>query len=272
MNLGLAEKVALVTGSGRGIGRAIIMTLASEGVKAVVNDFYAERAESVANEINDAGGQAIAIQADLTKDEEVEMMVAKILDHWDRLDILVNNAGIPAGLLESRTKRGPFIETPRNEYDMWINLDFYGMLSCCRTALQPMAKQNWGRIVNIVSDAGRMGEPGQTIYSGCKAGTIGFSKSLAKEVARYKITVNCVAPSATWETYLSEKSGTANPQTEEQEKRQKAMFRLYPLARSMGRLGLPRDLANAVAYFVSDGAEWVTGQVLSVNGGYSMVD
>lgn len=275
MDLGLRGKVAVVTGAGRGIGRAIVMTLAAEGARAAINDFYRERAEAVANEIAAAGGDALPIQADVTSKKSVDAMVKKILDTWGRLDILVNNAGIPAGMLEALDPGipgVPFMQMTPEEWNKWISLNLIGVFNCCRAALDPMVQQNRGRIVSIVSDAGRIGQPGQSVYSAAKAGIIGFSKALAKETARFKITVNCVAPGETWGTYVSDLAGSREPQTEEQKETRQKLLRLYPLARSMNRLGLPEDLANAVAYFVSDGAEWVTGQVLSVNGGFCMVD
>lgn len=274
MELRLNGKVAVVTGAGRGIGRGIAMTLASEGAMVAVNDYYLERAESVANEMKDAVGEAIPVQADVTKGEQVEQMVQKVVDQWEKVDILVNNAGVPAGVLETDpiSLMRPFMETEKHDWDKWIQLDFVGVLHGCKAVLGHMAKQNYGKIVNIISDAGRIGEPRQAVYSGVKAGIVGFSKALAKEVARNKINVNCVAPSATTGTGLSEVMGTDKPRTDEERKRLESIMRVYPLARSMGRLGMPSDLANAVAFLVSDASEWVTGQVLSVNGGYCMVD
>jgi len=274
MDLKLKGKVGIVTGSGRGIGRGIAMALAAEGAKVVVNDYYLERAEAVAKEIKDAGGEALAVQADITKAEQVEQMVKKVVDQWGKVDILVNNAGIPAGILESNpfSVMRTFMESERADWDKWIQLDFGGTLNCCKAVLGPMAQQKYGKIINIISDAGRVGEPRQVVYSGVKAGIVGFSKALAKEVAQFRINVNCVAPSATGQTFTSQLTGSDNPQTEEQKERLKKVMKVYPLARSMGRLGLPSDLANAVAFLASDAAEWITGQVLSVNGGYCMVD
>ena len=274
MDLKLKGKVGIVTGSGRGIGRGIAMNLAAEGAKVVVNDYYLERAEAVAKEIKDAGGEAIAVQADITKAEQVEQMVKKVVDQWGKVNILVNNAGIPAGILESNpfSVMRTFMESERADWDKWIQLDFGGTLNCCKAVLEPMAKQKYGKIVNIISDAGRVGEPRQVVYSGVKAGIVGFSKALAKEVAQFRINVNCVAPSATGQTFTAQLTGSDNPQTEEQKERLKKVLKVYPMARSLGRLGLPSDLANAVAFLASDAAEWITGQVLSVNGGYCMVD
>lgn len=274
MDLGLKGKVAIVTGAGRGIGRGIAMTLAAEGAKVAVNDYYLDRAESVAREIKDAGGEAIPVQADVTQGDQVDEMVKRVTEELGGVDILVNNAGIPAGVLETdpMSLAKTFMQSERQEWDRLIELDFVGVLNCCKAVLEPMSKQSYGKIVSTISDAGRVGEPGQTVYSGVKAGIVGFSKALAKEVARFKINVNCVAPSATWGTYLSELTGSEQPRSDEERERQQKVMRVYPLARSMGRLGMPSDLANAMAFLVSDAAEWITGQVLSVNGGYCMVD
>jgi len=274
MELGLKEKVVIVTGSGRGIGRAIAMSLATEGANVAINDFYAERAEAVAEEIKAKGGNAIAAQADVTQGESVQQMVDKVVGEWGTVHILVNNAGIPAGTLETdplaviRT----FMDTSRPEWEKWVNLDFFGVMNCCKAVLPLMAKQKYGKILSIISDAGRVGEPGQAVYSGVKAGIVGFSKALAKEVARYEINVNCVAPSATTGTFLSELMGTDKPRNAAEQERLDKILKVYPLGRAKKRLGTPTDLANAVCFFVSDASEWVTGQVLSVNGGYCMVD
>ena len=274
MELGLKEKVVIVTGSGRGIGRAIAMSLATEGANVAINDFYAERAEAVAEEIKAKGGNAIAAQADVTQGESVQQMVDKVVGEWGTVHILVNNAGIPAGTLETdplaviRT----FMDTSRPEWEKWVNLDFLGVMNCCKAVLPLMAKQKYGKILSIISDAGRVGEPGQAVYSGVKAGIVGFSKALAKEVARYEINVNCVAPSATTGTFLSELMGTDKPRNAAEQERLDKILKVYPLGRAKKRLGTPTDLANAVCFFVSDASEWVTGQVLSVNGGYCMVD
>lgn len=274
MDLKLKGKVAIVTGSGRGIGRVIAMTLAGEGAKVAVNDYYLERAEAVAKEIKNEGGEAMPVQADITKIEQVEQMVKKVIEKWEKVNILVNNAGLPAGLLETDPQfgMGNFMETQRQNWDKWIELDFVGTLNCCKTVLGFMTEQNYGKIVNIISDAGRIGEPKQVIYSGVKAGIVGSTKALAKEVARFKVNVNCVAASATTQTYTSAKMGFDKPTAPEQKERLEKIMRPYPLARPMGRLGLPSDIANTVAFLVSDVSEWITGQVLSVNGGYCMVD
>lgn len=274
MDLRLEGKTAIVTGAGRGIGRQIAMTLSTEGAKVGVNDYYLDRAETVAKEIEQAGGQAIPIQTDVTNMEEVVSMVNRVVEEWGKVDILVNNAGVPAGILESGDPSSLmrlFMETERVDWDRWINLDFIGVMNCCKTVLKHMTEQKYGKIVSIISDAGRLGEPRQAVYSGAKAAVVSFSKALAREVARYGINVNCVAPSATTGTGLSEAMGTENPRTDQEKAVLGKMMALYPLARAKGRLGTPQDLANAVAFFASDISEWITGEVLSVNGGYCMM-
>ena len=276
MDLGLKDKIAIVTGAGRGIGRQIALTLAGEGAKVVVNDFYEERAKTVADEIKAAGGQAIGVQADVTKFDEVQAMVNRAVEEWGTVHILCNNAG-NAGVLE--TGAGPsqipagiaglFMEMSQQGWDQWIKVNYYGLLNCARAVLDHMINQKYGKIVTTISDAGRVGEPRQSVYSGAKAAQVGFSKALAKEMGRHCINVNCVAPGA---TYTEATFGRFEDRTDEVKEREQALYRVYPLARGHQRLGLPADIANAVAFLASDRAEWVTGQVLSVSGGYSTVD
>ena len=272
MDLGLKDKVAVVSGAGRGLGRTISLTLAGEGAKVAVNDFYLDRAEEVAKEIKDKGGQALAVQADVTDTQQVIDMVNKVAEAWGRVDIVVHNAGIPAGILETDgllALAPPFHETGKETWDKWVGIDFYGLLNLARAAIPHMINQNGGRIISIGSDAGRVGEPRSVVYSGAKAGTYGFLKAVAKEVARYGITANAVVSSAMDDTFLSTLTSADTPEAQE---RRKAVMRAYPLARSRGGLGTTQDMANAVAFIVSERASWITGQLLSVNGGYCMVD
>lgn len=275
MDLGLSGKVAIVTGGGRGIGREICLTLAREGTKVAVNDYYEDRANAVSNEIAATGGTAMAARADVTDSSNVRQMVKTVVESLGKIDILVNNAGIPAGTLETEGRSGIvtlFANTNEDNWNRWVRLDFMGVLNCCSAVLPHMTSQKHGKIVSIISDAGRIGEYGTAVYSGVKAGIVGFSKALAKEVGRYCINVNCVSPSATWGTMMGDTSGGATPQTDEEREMQRKMLAMYPLAKGLNRLGLPSDLANAVTFLTSDAAPWITGQVLSVNGGYCMVD
>jgi len=276
MDLGLKDKVAIVTGAGRGIGRQIALTLAGEGAKVAVNDFYEDRAKTVADEIKAAGGQAIGVQADVTSFDEVQAMVKKAVEEWGTVHILCNNAG-NAGVLEAGAGpsqipagiAGLFMEMSPQGWDQWIKVNYYGLLNCARAVLDHMIEQKYGKIVTTISDAGRVGEPRQSVYSGAKAAQVGFSKALAKEMGRHCINVNCVAPGA---TYTEATLGRFEDRTDEVKEREQALYRVYPLARGHQRLGKPSDIANAVAFLASDCAEWITGQVLSVSGGYSTVD
>lgn len=263
MDLEIKDRVAVVTGAGRGIGRQICLTLSREETKVAVNDVFQDRADAVADEINQAGGQALGVAADVTNLEAVTAMVSRIVDEWGTVDILVNNAGLPVSEGPQDAAAGPFFSrSDRAQWDRTMGLITYGVLNCSRAVVEGMSERRWGRIVNIVSDAGRVGEPRFVAYSMAKAGVVGFSKALAKEVGRYCVTVNCVSPATT------ETEATAGWIREQGE----SIMRQYPLARGLGRLGLPADIANAVAFLASQRMEWVTGQVLSVNGGYSMPD
>ncbi|MFQ6019271.1 MAG: SDR family NAD(P)-dependent oxidoreductase [Dehalococcoidia bacterium] len=265
MDLGIRDRVALVTGAGQGIGRLICFTLAGEGARLAVNDIVEERARAVAQEIEKDGGQAIGVAADVTDGQQVDAAVRRVLDRWGRVDILVNNAGIPviSSPQDAMALLGQFFsQTQRDRWDRTMHLITYGVLNCSRAVLEGMIERRWGRIVNVISDAGRVGEPRLVPYSMAKAGVVGFSKALAKEVGRNCITVNCVSPGIT-ETETT----VAWIQAQGEQ-----MMRQYPLAKGLGRLGKPTDIADAVAFLASQRAEWITGQVLSVNGGYAMPD
>ncbi len=263
MELGIKDRVAVVTGAGRGIGRQICLTLSEEGARVAVNDLFQERADAVAEEIRQAGGQALGVAADVTDLVAVISMMSRIVDEWGAVDILVNNAGIPVTEGSQDAAAGPFFsQSDRAQWDRTMSLITYGVLNCSRAVVEGMSERSWGRIINIISDAGRVGEPRLVAYSLAKAGVVGFSKALAKEMGRYCLTVNCVSPGTT------ETEATAEWLQEQGER----IMRQYPLARGLNRLGRPADIADAVAFLASQRAEWITGQVLSVNGGYSMPD
>ena len=265
MDLGIKDRVALVTGAGRGIGRQICLTLAEEGAKVAVNDLFQDRADAVAQEISRAGGQAMGVQADVTDQESVAAMVKRVSNEWGSLDVLVNNAGIPVITDPQDVSAAAgqlFSQSDRAQWERSMGLITHGVLNCSRAVIEGMSERRWGRIISIISDAGRVGEPRLVAYSMAKAGVVGFSKALAKEVGRYCITVNCVSPAttateATW-AWLQAQG--------------ERIMRQYPLAKGLSRLGQPADIANAAAFLASQRAEWITGQVLSVNGGYSMAD
>ncbi len=244
-------KVVLVTGAARGIGRAIAEAFAKEGAKVVINDISEEGAKKAAEEIKAAGGEAYGIRADVTNYEDVRKMVEEIKNVYGTVDILVNNAGYWTTKL--------FKDTTPEDWEKDIKICFYGVLHCTHAVIKDMIEKKYGRIINIVSDAGRIGEPFLAVYSGAKGAIIAFSKALAKEVARYNITVNCVSPGITKtpgvEEFLKSVGG------------EEKLVKAYP----RGRLGLPEDVANAVLFFASDRSEFITGQVLSVSGGYTTV-
>jgi 2-hydroxycyclohexanecarboxyl-CoA dehydrogenase len=264
MDLGITGRVALVTGAGRGIGAEICRTLAAEGVKIAVNDLFEERAEEAALAIRDSGGEAAGAAFDVTDYDSVIAGVRTIAGSIGPIDILVNNAGIPAVSAQDAlpSAGGLFQASDRAHWDRTMGLITYGVLNCSRAVLDGMIERRWGRIVNVISDAGRVGEPRLVAYSMAKAGVVGFTKALAKEAGRNAITVNCVSPATTLTDATREWIEAQGEQ----------IMRAYPLAKWLGRLGLPSDIANAVAFLASVRAEWITGQVLSVNGGYSMVD
>jgi NAD(P)-dependent dehydrogenase (short-subunit alcohol dehydrogenase family) len=264
MDLGITNRVALVTGAGRGIGAEICRALAAEGVLIAVNDLFQDRADEAAAAIEVSGGRALGVAADVTDLGSMTAAVARVADSLGPIDILVNNAGIPAvSTTDAIPSTGGFFgDSDRDAWDRTMGLITYGVLNCSRAVIGGMQERRWGRIVNIISDAGRVGEPRLVAYSMAKAGVIGFTKALAKEAGRHGVTVNCVSPATT----------VTDATREWIEAQGDLIKRAYPLARGLDRLGLPSDIANAAAFLASQRAEWITGQVLSVNGGYSMPD
>ena len=246
--------VALVTGAGRGIGRAIALRLARDGTAVGVTDLDAAAAAKVAREIAAAGGRAVGVAADVTDLDALRRAVAAVEGGLGPLDVLVNNAGWE--------RLHPFVESDPALWDRLIAVNLKGVLNATRAALDGMIARGRGRVVSVSSDAGRVGSTGESVYSACKAGVIGFSKALAREVARHGITVNVVCPGPTDTQLLADVMvGERGARILE------GMRRGIP----MRRLASPEDVAGAVAYLASDEAGYVTGQVLSVSGGLTMV-
>ena len=252
----LDGKVALVTGAGQGVGAQIARNLANYGAAVVVNDFYAERAESIADELTAQGANAIAIAADVSDYDRVEDMFATAQDRLGGVDVLVNNAG-NAGPSQSIVETMPFWETSPADWDRWMQVNYYGVLNATRVALPGMVQRRFGRVITVVSDAGRVGEPNFVVYAGAKAGATGVMRSVAKAVGRYQITANSIAL-ATIET------PTTAPVLQD-EATQKAMLKQYTIR----RFGQPTDAAGLALFLASDQAAWITGQTYPVNGGYS---
>jgi 2-hydroxycyclohexanecarboxyl-CoA dehydrogenase len=250
MDLGLRDKVAVVTGAGSGIGQAIARSLASEGVRVVVTDVQGDTAAATASAVQSQGGTALGLALDVTNYAQAQAMVQQVVERFGRIDVLVNCAGA--------WRVNLFVDSEPADWAFEVNVCFMGVVHCTRAVLEPMIAQQRGKIVNIASDAGRVGEVRQAVYSGAKAAVIGFSKAVAKEVGRYNIHVNCVCPGFT------KTPATADRLTPEVEER---IVKLYPLR----KLGIPEDVAKVVTFLASDGASHVTGQTLSVSGGYSMV-
>ncbi|MBO8463693.1 MAG: 3-oxoacyl-[acyl-carrier-protein] reductase [Firmicutes bacterium] len=245
----LNRKIALVTGASRGIGREIALTLAGYGATVVVNyNGSKEKAQEVVQEIKDNGGNAIALQASVSKSEEVEAMIKEVMEQFGRIDILVNNAGI--------TKDNLVMKMSNEDFDAVIDTNLKGTFYCMKQVYRIMLKQKSGRIINISSVTGVMGNAGQVNYAASKAGVIGMTKSLARELASRGITVNAVAPGFI-ETEMTEVLS---------DKVKEAVEGQIPLK----RMGQVKDVAEAVAFLASDKASYITGQVLHVDGGMAM--
>lgn len=268
MDLMLKGKVAIVTGAGEGIGRRTSLTLGAEGANVVVSDIIPEKAEKLAGEIQALGVKALGMKADVGNEADVKKMVATTIEKFGTVDILVNNAGRGANW-EGGGKPTPFVETERKDWDYTIDICLYGTLNCVRAVLPHMIEKKYGKIVSMVSDAGKMGEANLAAYSAAKGGIIAFTKALAREVGRYNINANCVSAGATkTERYLAAWAKRREQIGDEAfEKWMEKFVRVYP----MNRLGEPIDLSRMVVFLSSDCTGWVTGQTFSVSGGFSMM-
>ncbi len=249
MSLNLSGRVALVTGGSRGIGRAIALRLAADGAKVALNfSSNVAKAEEVKSAIEAQGGAAMLVQGDVSSLAVVTELVKQIVDEWGRLDILINNAGI--------TRDNLLLKMSEDDFDKVIATNLKGVFNCTKAVTKLMMRQRGGRIVNMASVVGLKGNISQTNYAAAKAGIIGFTKSAARELASRGVTVNAVAPG------MIDTDMTAALS----EKVKAAMLSEIPV----GRAGTPEDVANAVAFLVSDEAAYITGQVLSVDGGLVM--
>ena len=245
------DKVAIVTGGAQGIGQAIARQLGSEAANVAILDIQHEKAQAVANSLGSKAGSAIAVKMDITDSQSVKQAVKEVEDRFGRVDILVNNAGWDRAM--------PFIQLPEELWDRVIAINLRGPIAVTRAVLDGMISRNYGKIVNIASDAGRVGSSGESVYSACKGGIIAFTKTLARELIRYNILVNCICPGPT-DTPFIDGIREENPKLVE------ALKNAIP----MRRLGKPEEVAVAVAFLASDEASYITGQTLSVSGGLTM--
>lgn len=251
---GLKDKVVIVTGSASGIGRAIALRFGAEGALVALFDINMKGAEETASTITAAGGKAFSFKVDITERASIEAAVDALERDTGRIDILVNNAGwdIPIA----------FVETDRPFWDKVIGINLYGPLNMHHVVLPRMMARKAGRIVNIASDAGRVGSSGEAVYSACKGGIIAFTKTIAREAARAGINVNCVCPGPT-DTPLFD---AFKAQSADGAKIAEGLARAIPFR----RLGAPEDYPGTVAFLASDDAAYITGQVISVSGGLTM--
>ena len=245
----LKGKCALITGSGQGIGREIAKTLAKAGANIGVSDINLETAQTTADEIaQEFGVKTIALKANVASADEVTAMVKDFVAEMGSVDILVNNAGI--------TKDGLIMRMKESDWDAVLNVNLKSAFLCSKAVARPMLKQGGGRIINIASISGVIGLPGQANYSASKAGMIGLTKSIAKELGSKSICVNAIAPGFI-RTAMTDKLSDE-------------VVKGYEDAIPMNKMGIPQDIANSVLFFASDLSSYITGQVLSVNGGLAM--
>lgn len=247
--MNLSTRVAIVTGGGRGIGRAIALKLAQHGASIVVNDIAPSSAEEVTDEVKAGGGKGIACGGDVSQSQDVSKIVKTAVSTYGRVDILVNNAGI--------TRDGLLVEISDSDWDEVLNINLKGAFLCTRGVLWHMLRQRWGRIINIASVVALIGNAGQANYASAKAGLVALTKTIAKEVASRGITANAIAPGFI-DTEMTRKLSESL--------RQEIINKL-----PIGYFGLPEDVAQAVVFLASEEARYITGQVLNVDGGMVMV-
>jgi 2-hydroxycyclohexanecarboxyl-CoA dehydrogenase len=263
MEFSLAGKSAIVTGAASNIGRAIALALVAQACDTMICDLDEKSSARVLQESKDLGlkGKMEFTRTDVTNMAESDRAFKETLNLFGKVDILVNDVGWDKML--------PFLEVDPSLWDKLIDINYKSVLVCTKSVLPHMVERKSGRIINIASDAGRVGEPREAVYSGCKAAVIGFSKALAKEVGRYAITVNTVCPG----TIIPAENERGNlslwnqPELAKFSDLRDRIVKSYPL----GRLGTGKDVANAVLFLASEAASWITGQTISVSGGYSMI-
>lgn len=256
--LDLTGKVALVTGAGQGVGRQVALDFADHGATVMVNDFYADRAQRVVDEIHEAGGSGLAVAGDVTDLACMREVVDAAAAQAGGLHICVNNAGnAGAGAAPGDAFEKPFWESERSDWDRWLGTNLFGVLNVSRAAIPHMLRSGGGSLVNVVSDAGRVGEANLPVYSAAKAGASGLSRALAKGLGSKGIRVNSVA-------LATIATPTIAPLLEDEAALQK-MMRHYIIR----RVGQPGDASNMILFLASDAASWISGQTFAVNGGYS---
>ncbi len=244
-------KVAIVTGSGQGTGEAIAKSFAREGATVIVADVNGETAKKVAEAIKAAKGKAVAMKMDVSQTKEVNEVVQSVIKQFGKIDILVNNAAYERIM--------PFVQTTEELWDKIIAVDYKGIVVCTRAVLDGMIQAQSGKIVSISSDAGKVGSSGEAVYSGCKGAIIAFSKTIAREMARYKINVNVVCPGPTM-------TPATTRALQESPKLMEALTKAIPFR----RIAEPEEIAAAVLFLASDDAKYITGQAISVSGGLTM--
>jgi 3-oxoacyl-[acyl-carrier protein] reductase len=244
----LEGKVAIVTGAAQGIGRAIAESLARAGADVAVADLDVGKAQECIAAVKAAGRRALGVKVNVSEWDGVKAMVDQVMKEWGRIDILINNAGI--------TRDGLLLRMREEDWNLVLQVNLNGTFHCTKAVLQPMTKQRWGRIINIASIVGVMGNAGQANYAASKAAVIGFTKTVAREYASRQVTVNAVAPG------FIDTAMTQTLPADVKEMLQKQI--------PLGRLGLPADIAEAVKFLASEEAGYITGQVLHVNGGMLM--
>ena len=250
--MNFSGKIAIVTGGGSGIGRATVLKLSGLGAQIALVDINDEAANKVADEVKEAGGEALVVKTDIADYEQVQEMAERVNDHFGKIDVLVNNA--------AWDKIQPFMDTTPDLWYRLIDINLKGPIHVTRAVLEYMTKQETGgAIVNVVSDAAKVGSTGETVYSAAKGGVYSFTKSLAREMARYKVRVNCTCPGP-----------TDTPLLDDVKKTMPNVVQSIERSIPMRKIATPGQQANAIVWLASDESDYITGQALSVNGGLNM--